>query len=54
MGKMDVPVSDLGQPDELLKIKSVDRLPYRIQKRTLLALIEPLDSLGYKQMEHWP
>ena len=54
MGKMDVPVSDLGQPDELLKIKSVDRLPYRIQKRTFLVLIDPLDSLGYKQMNHWP
>ncbi len=54
MGKMDVPVTDLGPPDELLKIKSVDRLPYRIQKRTFLALIEPLDSLGYKQMKHCP
>jgi len=54
MGKMDVPVTDLGPPDELLKIKSVDRLPYRIQKRTFLALIEHLDSLGYKQMKHWP
>ena len=54
MGKMDVPVTDLGQPHELLKIKSVERLPYRIQKRTFLVLIDNLDSLGYKQMNHWP
>ena len=54
MGKMDVPVTDIGPPDELLKIKSVDRLSYKIQKRTFLALIKPLESLGYKQMKHWP
>ena len=28
MGKMDVPVSDLGPTEDLMKIKEVDRLPY--------------------------
>ena len=38
MGKMDIPVSDLGPPDKLLKIKEVDRLPHSIQKKTFLEL----------------
>tara|TARA_A100001011_G_scaffold396644_1_gene495045 strand:- start:1601 stop:1972 length:372 start_codon:yes stop_codon:yes gene_type:complete len=54
MGKMDIPVSDLGSPEELQKIKSVDRLPYSIQKRTFLALIQPLNALGYKTINHSP
>ena len=54
MGKMDVPVSNLGPPDELQKIKSVDRLPYSIQKRTFLALVQPLNDLGYITVKHTP
>ena len=54
MGKMDVPVSDLGSPEELQKIKSVDRLPYSIQKRTFLALIQTLNALGYETINHSP
>ena len=54
MGKMDIPVSGIGENDELLKIKIFDRLPYKIQSRTLFTLIEPLDSLGYKRLNHWP
>ena len=54
MGKMDVPVSDLGQPHELMKLKSVDRLPYTIQKRTFIPLIEKLNENGYKTIKHWP
>ena len=54
MGKMDVPVTNLGSPDELQKIKSVDRLPYSIQKRTFLALIQPLNDLGYRSIKHSP
>ena len=54
MGKMDVPVSNLGPPDELQKIKSVDRLPYSIQKRTFLALVQPLNDLGYITINHSP
>ena len=54
MGKMDIPVSGIGEDEELLKIKSFDRLPYKIQSRTLFTLVEPLDSLGYKRLNHWP
>ena len=51
MGKMDVPVSDLGEPNELQKIKEVDRLPYSVQKNTFLKIIESLENLGYKQLK---
>ncbi len=54
MGKMDIPVSDIGNPDELLNIKTFDRLPYRVQKRTFHTLINPLESIGLKQINHWP
>ena len=54
MGKMDIPVSDLGSPDELLKIKEVDRLPHSIQKRTFLELVESINDLGYERLNHWP
>ena len=54
MGKMDVPVTNLGPPEDLLKIKEVDRLPYGIQKRTFLALIASINDIGYKTIDHWP
>jgi hypothetical protein len=50
MGKMDVPVSDLGNSHELQKIKEFDKLPYKVQKKTFLYLIEPIEKLGYKQI----
>ena len=54
MGKMDVPVSDLGQPEDLMKIKEVDRLPHSIQKRTFLELVNSVNELGYETINHWP
>ena len=54
MGKMDVPVSDLGPSEDLMKIKEVDRLPYSIQKRTFLELVNSVNELGYKTINHWP
>ncbi len=53
-GRMDIPVASLGKTEDLLKIKTFDKLPYRIQKRIFLSLIEPLESLGYKKLNHWP
>ena len=54
MGKMDIPVSDLGPPEDLMKIKEVDKLPYSIQKRTFLPLVKSINSLGYKTIKHSP
>ena len=46
MGKMDIPMTDLGQSEDLVKIKDVDRLPYSIQKKTFLTIIEPFEEIG--------
>ena len=54
MGKMDVPVSDLGPTEDLMKIKEVDRLPHSIQKKTFLALVNSVNELGYETINHWP
>ena len=54
MGKMDIPVSDLGPPDKLLKIKEVDRLPHSIQKKTFLELVKSISDLGYEILNDWP
>ena len=54
MGKMDVPVSDLGPPEDLMKIKEVDRLPHSIQKKTFLAMVNSVNELGYETINHWP
>lgn len=54
MGKMDVPVSNLGPPEDLLKIKSVDNLPYSSQKKTFLLLVNSIEEIGYKRLNHWP
>ena len=54
MGKMDVPVSDLGPPEDLMKIKEVDRLPHSIQKRTFLELVNSVNELGYETINHCP
>ena len=54
MGKMDIPISDIGEPDQLLNLKSFDRLPYGVQKKTFYTLIEPLEKLGIKQINQWP
>jgi len=54
MGKMDVPVSSLGQPNELSKIKTVDNFPYSIQKRTFLNLVKTINEIGYETINHWP
>jgi len=52
MGKMDIPVSSLGNNDEIMKTKTLEKLPYRIQKRIFLPLRDKLDSLGYKILNH--
>ena len=54
MGKMDVPVSDLGPSEDLMKIKEVDRLTHSIQKRTFLELVNSVNELGYQTINHWP
>ena len=54
MGKMDVPVTNLGPPEDLTKIKSMDKLPYSVQKKTFLLLLESFEEIGLERINHWP
>lgn len=53
-GKMAIPVASLGEDKDLLKIKKLDRLPYKVQKKIFLTIISSMDSLGYKRINRWP
>ena len=53
-GKMAIPVAGIGGRERILKIKSVDKLPYRVQKKIFFPLINSMDSLGFRIIEHYP
>ena len=48
MGKYEIVTSGIGNPDDILKMKSVDKLPYRIQKKIFLPIIKGLEGKGLK------
>ena len=48
MGKYEIATSGIGNPDDILKMKSVDKLPYRIQKKIFLPIIKGLEEKGLK------
>ena len=48
MGKYEIVTSGIGNPDEMLKMKAVDRLPYRLQKKIFLPIIKGLEQRGLK------
>ena len=48
MGKYEIVTSGIGNPDEILKMKSVDKLPYRLQKKIFLPIIGGLEDRGLK------
>lgn len=48
MGKYEIVTSGIGNPDDILKMKAVDKLPYRIQKKIFLPIIKGLDNKGLK------
>ena len=50
MGSMDIPVTDLGKPHELLKIKKMDRLPYTVQKKVFISLTQPFEKIGLNRI----
>ena len=51
MGKIEIPTAGLGDPDEITGIKSVDELPYSVQKAVFLPIGSDLDSLGLKRVK---
>ncbi|MFL3013720.1 MAG: hypothetical protein ACJZ19_04025 [Candidatus Neomarinimicrobiota bacterium] len=48
MGKYEIVTSGIGNPDDILKMKSVDKLPYRLQKKIFLPIIGSLEDRGLK------
>jgi len=54
MGKLDVPVSGMGKPDEIMETQTLERLPYRLQRTVFSKIESKFDSLGFKKNKHWP
>ena len=48
MGKYEIVTSGIGNPDDVLKMKAVDKLPYRLQKKIFLPIIKGLEQKGLK------
>ena len=48
MGKYEIVTSGIGKPDDIIKMKAVDKLPYRLQKKIFLPIIEGLEEKGLK------
>jgi len=48
MGKYEIVTSGMGSPDDMLKMKSVDKLPYRLQKKIFLPIIKGLEQKALK------
>ena len=48
MGKYEIVTSGIGNPDDMLKMKAVDKLPYRLQKKIFLPIIKGLEENGLK------
>jgi len=53
-GKIAIPVAGIGNMDRILRIKSVDKLPYRVQKKIFFPIIKSMDSLGYSIIQESP
>ena len=48
MGKYEIVTSGIGDPNDILKMKAVDKLPYRLQKKIFLPIIKGLEQKGLK------
>ena len=48
MGKYEIVTSGIGNPDDMVKMKAVDKLPYRLQKKIFLPIKKGLEQKGLK------
>ena len=51
MGKYEIVTSGLGNPEDMLKMKAVDKLPYRLQKKIFLPIVKGLEEKGLKLLK---
>ena len=54
MGKLDVPKSGMGDPNDIFETQSLEKLPYRLQKSVFGEIEKNFDPLGFKKINHWP
>ena len=52
MGKYEIVTSGIGNPDDIVKMKAVDKLPYRLQKKIFLPIIKGLEQKGLKVVKN--
>ena len=52
--KMDIPTGNLGPSDKLLKLKTMDKFSYQIQKKTFYEVVKLLNDAGYSAIKHSP
>lgn len=48
MGKYEIVTAGIGNTDDMVKMKAVDKLPYRLQKKIFLPIIKGLEKKGLK------
>lgn len=48
MGKYEIVTAGIGNPDDMVKMKAVDKLPYRLQKKIFLPIVKGLEEKGLK------
>ena len=51
MGKYEIVTSGIGDADDMLKMKAVDKLPYRLQKKIFLPIKKGLEQKGLKLLK---
>ena len=51
MGKYEIVTSGIGNPDDIVKMKAVDKLPFRLQKKIFLPIIKGLEQKGLKLLK---
>ena len=54
MGKLDLPIAGMGDPNKIMQTQTLDRLPYRLQRKVFSQLDDRLNKLGYYNINHWP
>ena len=51
MGKYEIVTSGIGNPDDMVKMKAVDKLPYRLQKKVFLPITKGLEKRGLEPVK---
>jgi len=53
-GKLDLPTSGMGNPNDIMETQILEKLPYRLQRTVFSKIEAKFDSLGFQKSKHWP